>query len=80
MKDFLAAHGLQAGIVLFLMSYNILGTALSTVLDKVEAYLTTDGSDPKASNPKIESAKAFLAKSAGYASSIVDWLVGNKEH
>lgn len=78
MKEWLLAHGVQASIILVLVCYNILGTALVTILNKIELFLSP--TDPINANPKIEVIKAWLSRSVGFASGIVDWLIGNKAH
>lgn len=78
MKDWLLAHGVSAFILLVLACYNILGTAIVSVLDKVEAYLAP--TNPVGGNPGIEKIKGIISKTAGWAASVVDWLIGNKAH
>ncbi len=73
MSAFLAQYGIQTILFVVLACYNVLGTAVVTVLQKVEdAFAPGDA--------KIEGVKSFIGKTAGWAASIGDWLLGNKAH
>lgn len=80
MKDFLVEHGIEASVVLVLACYNLLGTALVACLDKLEAYLATPTGAPVDPNSTLEKVKRWVLKSVGWASSVADWLIGNKAH
>lgn len=80
MKEFLMSHGFQAVMLLVVVCYNIIGTAIVAVLGKIEVFLTPAGQDPNVANPGINKVQEFFAKTAGWAAKIGDWLLGNKEH
>lgn len=79
-KEAIIQHGVWALIVLLMVCANILLTAVKTMIEKVEAYLTGGDATKIDPNSFLEKAKAFIAKILGYLSTALDWATGNKEH
>lgn len=79
MKDLIMSHGFAASALVLLACFNVMLTAIKTVLDKIEAYLLPAGQAPDP-NAKLVKASALLGSICGKLSSVIDWLTGNKEH
>lgn len=80
MKDLISAHGVQATILLVLICFNAIMTAISTCLDKIESYLSPDPNIKPDPNSSVERIKSNILKLVGWSQTIIDWIVGNKEH
>lgn len=67
-------------MILVLVCYNVIGTAVVTALTKIEEFLAPAGADPAKASPGLEKIKLIIAKTVGWAASVGDWFLGNKEH